>query len=319
MARILIAGCGYVGSALATQLAARGHHPLGLRRSPGAPPAGALLATVDLCDATAMRRCLATHAPFDCAVYAASPGRGLRGDPTPYRRIFLDGLGNLLDALAQHGHPPGAIFFTSSTSVYSQGEGAVVDETSPALPDGYRGETLLAAEARLRDGCSAPTVLRLAGIYGPGRTGFVTRLCQTLAPPPGAPPRYTNRIHRDDAAGALAHLIDRRIQGERLAALYLGVDDEPAAEALVQRWLAARLGISLPTRPAPDAPPPRRAAVGNKRCSNARLRASGYRFRYPSFREGYSAVLDADPGLRGGRGHGRGAHGGGTPGGATPP
>jgi hypothetical protein len=75
------------------------------------------------------------------------------------------------------------------------------------------------------------------------------------------------------------------------AEVYLGVDHDPASQCEVMTWLAGRLGVAPPRRlDAADAP---RRVRGNKRCSNARLRASGYVFRYPSFREGYGELIGA--------------------------
>jgi nucleoside-diphosphate-sugar epimerase len=100
------------------------------------------------------------------------------------------------------------------------------------------------------------------------------------------PPRYTNRIHRDDAAGALAHLLSL----PRPAPVYVGVDCEPASEAELHRWLAARVGAPPPgSRDAPE-------EGSGKRCSNRLLLASGYRFRFPTFREGYGALAGGDGG-----------------------
>jgi hypothetical protein len=100
------------------------------------------------------------------------------------------------------------------------------------------------------------------------------------------PPRHTNRIHRDDCAGVLRHLM---LLAEP-EALYVGVDCEPATEAVVYSWLAGVLGAPPPRAGTPDATgDPERG--GNKRCRNARLLASGYAFHYPTFREGYTAVL----------------------------
>ena len=133
-------------------------------------------------------------------------------------------------------------------------------------------------------------MVRFAGIYGPGR-GWMIERARAGASCTGDPPKFTNRIHRDDCAGALAHLVEL---DDRCDDVYIGVDDAPAEECEVLEWLAARLG----------APAPRRvrggeaAAQGSgKRCRNARLRASGYRFRHPTFREGYAAVL-AGEGVR---------------------
>ena len=127
------------------------------------------------------------------------------------------------------------------------------------------------------------TVVRFAGIYGPGRDWLIER-ARGGASCAGDPPKYTNRIHRDDCAGVLSHLIER----DRIDDAYIGVDDAPVEECEVLEWLAARLGAPAPRRVGAGSGP---ATASGKRCSNARLRASGYRFRYPSFREGYAAVL----------------------------
>jgi nucleoside-diphosphate-sugar epimerase len=136
--------------------------------------------------------------------------------------------------------------------------------------------------------------LRLGGIYGPGRTRLVESVRSGRAASRPGPPHFGNRIHRDDAAGALAHLTTLALAGLELESLYLGVDDEPSDEALVLRWIASQLGMpELPMRDGEAAPGARDAnrPASNKRCSNARLRATGYRFRFPTFREGYAAAI----------------------------
>jgi len=99
------------------------------------------------------------------------------------------------------------------------------------------------------------------------------------------PVLWTNRIHRDDCAGVLHHLVEL----DRPQARYIGVDCEPTPQCVVMDWLADRLGVAHPPRTGPG----ERRRGGSKRCSNARLVDSGYRFVYPTFREGYAAVLAA--------------------------
>ena len=293
-ARIGIAGCGYVGSALAQALLSRGYAVWGLRRRPESLPAGVRGLAADLSDSAALARALSgADAPgaFDVAVFAAAAGRG--GDDA-YRATYVEGLANWMAALERHA--PRHAFFTSSTSVYAQDDGSIVDERSATDSGHYTGARMIEAEAILAASAFPGTSLRLGGIYGPGRTSLLERVRsgEALLSPP--PPRYTNRIHRDDAAGALLHLIERALAGRTPDPLYLGVDDEPADQATVIRWLADRMGAPAP-RAGPDDPPRAGARPStNKRCSNARLRASGYAFRYPSFREGYGALIDAATG-----------------------
>lgn len=274
--RVLIAGCGYVGTALGLRLARAGHEVHGLRRSPGGLPDPIRPIAADLTRPAALRT---LPRALDVVVYtAAADGR----EPADYRAAYMDGLRNLLGALEARDRPPRRVLFTSSTGVYGQAGGEWVDEASPARPTRPAGAVLLEAEALLAESPLPATTVRLAGIYGPGRDRRVRLVRQGRAVCPDGPPVYTNRIHRDDCAGALHHLITLPAPEP----LYLAADREPAPLCEVYEWLAERL----------DAPPPRReqAAVrrrGNKRCRSDRLVASGYRFEYPTYREGYGAML----------------------------
>ena len=127
-------------------------------------------------------------------------------------------------------------------------------------------------------------VLRLGGIYGPGRTRLVDDVRSGRARLPIDGPNYTNRIHLEDCAGALRHLLLL----ESPAAIWLGVDHDPADRGEVLVWMADRLGVP---RPAVDDAPAERKRVGSKRCRNDRLVRSGYEFRYPTFRGGYASLL----------------------------
>jgi len=179
---------------------------------------------------------------------------------------------------------------TSSTSVYGQRRGEHIDEGSPTHPTQFRGETLLASERLLAASGLSSVVVRLGGIYGPGRTGLIDRARQgQLRPRPT--PQYTNRIHRDDAAGMLRHLLFHADP----ASLYLGVDDESADEGELFGWLAKELDVVAPSvaEEGELRGDDRRRRAGSKRCSNRGVRESGYAFRYPTFREGYGELIRA--------------------------
>ena len=117
--------------------------------------------------------------------------------------------------------------------------------------------------------------------------GSLDRVRNGEAPIPGRP-IYANRIHRDDCVGVLRHLLAL----ERPDPLYLAGDEDPAEIAEVLRWLAARLGAPQPHVDSQETGM-RYGRTSNKRVRSARLRASGYRFRFPTFREGYGALIAA--------------------------
>jgi nucleoside-diphosphate-sugar epimerase len=281
---VLIAGCGYVGGALAHRLAAGGTAVWALRRSPGPPQPGIEPVAADLTDRAGLQQALASLPPLDAVVYTAAAGG--RTDAA-YQAAYVTGVAHLLEALEALGQKPGAFLFTSSTGVYGQGDGEWVDETSPTEPPHFTGRRLLEGEALLRRADLPTTAVRFGGIYGPGRTRLIDQVrrgeARLPAVLPGEAPLYTNRIHREDCAGVLHHLLEME-PGERHD-LYLGVDDDPAPLAEVYRWLARHLGVAEP--PEGDSLGGDRRGRSNKRCSNRRLRESGYTFRYPSFREGY--------------------------------
>jgi nucleoside-diphosphate-sugar epimerase len=278
LARILIAGCGYVGTALGVELVRHEHDVWGLRRKVAALPPGIKPLEADLGLPGTLRE---LPPELEYVVYLASPSGA---DDALYRAAYADGLHNLLSALDAAGQRPRRLLFASSTAVYGQQGGEWVDETSPTEPRHFSGRRLLQAEERLAASGWAATVVRFGGIYGPRRMRLVDAVRSGRATYPPDPPRYANRIHRDDCVGVLHHLL--KLPSPE--SLYLGVDCEPVDRATLFNWLAGALGAPPPRRAhAPDT----QASRGNKRCRNERLLASGYTFRHPTFREGYSALL----------------------------
>jgi len=277
--RILIAGCGYVGCALGERLAAHGHDVVGLRRNLSALPNSIRGIAADLSDPDSLRD---LPFPFDVVFYTA--GSSGHTDEA-YRAAYVDGLRNVLGAIRAHGAPPRRVIFTSSTAVYAQTGGSWVDEDSLTEPDGFSGKRMLEAEAILRASGFETIAVRLGGIYGPGRSGLIDRVRRGEARRERDRVRYINLIHLDDIVGALMHLMNL----ERPDPVYLGVDDEPQEYNALVEWIAARIGVAPP--PFSDEPQTRGRAAHNRRCSNRRLRASGYAFAFASARQGYAGLL----------------------------
>jgi len=218
---------------------------------------------------------------IDYLVYCATP---TVRDEAGYRAAYTEGLRHVLAWTERSGQKPKRILFVSSSSVYGQQQGEWVDETSPADASGFSGQVMREAEKVALSSDVPATVVRLTGIYGPGRSDLMNRVRQGYSVAV-EPPLYGNRIHADDAAGLLAFLLQAEAGGVALGDCYIGVDDAPAPLAEVVDWMRERLGVTQWS----DEHSVRRA--GSKRCSNARAKALGWAPRYASYREGYEAML----------------------------
>lgn len=269
-----------MGSELAARRVAHGDQVWGLRRRPLSLPEGVEPFEADL----SVSRTLRDLPPnLDHVVYAVSPAGS---DDALYRAAYVEGISRLLEALDAQGQRPQRVYYLSSTSVYAQDTGEWVDESSQTDPMHFSGKRLLEGEMCL-SGCDyASTVVRLGGIYGPRRTRLLDRVRTGQAEYRKGGPFYTNRIHRDDCAGLLEHLMEL----ESPESLYLGVDTEPVEELTVLRWLAGALGVAEP-RPMASRPAKGARPRSNKRVASKRLQESGYEFEYPTFREGYSELI----------------------------
>jgi nucleoside-diphosphate-sugar epimerase len=240
-----------------------------------------------IADLTTPSSLAALERPFDWVVNCAAASGGGEAD---YRRLYLEGTRNLLNWLA--GSSLRRYVYTSSTGVYGQTDGAEVTENSAADPGTPTGQVLVETEQELRRAAEArgfpAIILRLAGIYGPGRAYWLRQFLSGEARLEGEGRRFLNMIHRDDVVGA----INAALEQGRIGDTYNVVDNHPVLQIEVFRWLASRLGRPMPPSVPEDAIVARRRGVTNKRVSNRKLQAElGWQLTYPSFREGYEAEL----------------------------
>ncbi len=265
MARALIAGYGYVGAATAARLRASGWEVEGWARSGGDRP-------VDISDRGAVA---AAASEFDVVIHCASSGGGgLEG----YRSVYLEGARNLLEVLR-----PKRFLFTSSTSVYAQKDGSWVDEESAAESAHETGRILREAEELVRQ--NGGTVLRLAGIYGPGRSALLRKFLQGEAKIDGDGGRFLNHAHRDDIAAGLVLLASNSPN----ESIYNVCDNEPLTQLATYEWLAEKFQLPLPERA--ETAGNRKRGMSNKRVSNRRLRALGWSPAFPNLETGMNAVI----------------------------
>ncbi len=286
--RVLIIGCGYVGVSLGAELVRRGHEVGGVRRSNQSAAelraAGIEPLMADLGNRESLNR-LPTG--WDWVVNAASSTGGGVAD---YREVYRNGTRHLLEWLDRSRVKK--YVYTSSTGVYGQNDGSEVTEDSPTMPETETAKILVETESILFDAVRSQgfpaVVLRVAGIYGPHRGHLFRQFLRGEARITGPGLRVLNMIHREDLSGVIVTALENGSPG----AVYNAVDDEPVCEIDFFRWLAERLGRSLPPSSAEEIPGPSKRRATNKTVRNRKLKADlGYVFKYPTFREGYEAEI----------------------------
>ncbi|MDA4827537.1 NAD-dependent dehydratase [Kocuria rhizophila] len=309
--RVLLAGCGDVGTALGLRLSDRGWSATGVRRHADRLPAPLAGVSLDLTDPGE------TRLPDVDAVVVTLTADG--HDVAGYEHTYLGGLRGLRRAL---GEQEPLVVLVSSTGVLG-GDGERVTEDTPPDPQRPTAHVLLAAEDLAAELFPDLVIVRPAGIYGPGRTSMVERVRRGA---PMAHRRVTNRIHRDDLVTVLVTLLERgTAAGERalttggggatagqrtdvpqngavaggggaasssaasrLPRLLHAVDHDAALLGDVAAHLAHRLGVPVP----PDDSGPGEGPLG-KIVVGELVHALVPReaWRYPTFREGYDALL----------------------------
>jgi len=291
--RVVILGCGYIGIELGRQLTEAGHEVVGVRRSKegceSIEEAGFEAHRADLTDPED----IAGLPAADWLVFAASSGGR---DAEAARRIYVDALGGVIEEYGERASPPDRLVYTSSTGVYGDHDGQWVDEETALEPTTDKTRVLVEAERIAREESADygidGTVARFSGLYGPDRY----RLERYIEGP--VTEGYLNMVHRADAAGAVAYLLTNDCGRDEAV---LVTDDEPVDKWTFADWLAEECGLDSPPKRTKKerltddglSAAARRRILTSKRCSNEKLRELGYSLRYPTFREGYRAAVDA--------------------------
>ena len=212
----------------------------------------------------------------DVCLYAVGYDRTARADK---RTVYVDGLRNVLMEIRQRVP---RLIFISSTSVYGQQAGEIVDESSPCEPDQENGRICCDAEEVVREFGKGAVILRLSGLYGPGR--LIARKEQLLQGTPleGSPQTWLNLIHVDDAARAFQLLTDQSASSP----LYLLSDEVPLRRGDFYGAIARHIGAPEPIFSGQEGLP-----LG-KRCDSSLIRKElNFSFQYP---DAVSAIQKMD-------------------------
>lgn len=284
--RRLIIGCGYLGRRVAQRWLDAGDDVCALTRSEANTAAFRELGIESLIGDVTQADSLNTLPECDTVLHAV----GFDRSATPSKReVYVDGLRNVLDRVAGRC---GRFLHISSTSVYGQEDGELVDEDSPCEPQHESGQICLDAErlvseAAARCDLPAATILRLSGIYGPQRLLARIEAIHEKQPLPGNPDAWLNLIHVDDAAAAVVAAAD---SAPGQVGLLLVSDDQPIRRRTYYETLARLLNVDE-VRFDEDAPA-RHTRGRGKRCCNRRLREQpGLTLQYPTIETGLPQAL----------------------------
>lgn len=271
--RVAILGAGYVGGAVATALASRGDLVWAVRRRDHPPEPGVTWLRGDVTAGAVAE----LPASLDAVVLAVAPSSALDG----YDRVYPPAARAAVTLAEASGAR--ALVYTSSTGVYGERDGGWVDETTVLRGEGPGNRALIEAEQLLlTSGRSGVTVLRVAGIYGPGRDPrarfeFAAQLAMRGE-------YWVNLAHRADIVTAIVGALDHHGPPRVLNV----ADGAPAQAADIARWLATSAGRDADALTFEGEGAPARS---NQRIATAALRATGWRPDYPSFREGFGHGL----------------------------
>jgi len=263
--KIAVLGCGYVGAEFARQARSAGHDVLGVVRSEASrDKLRAEGIAAEAFDLYAGDWALLPRS-FDAVVYAASTGGG---GPEAYALAYDTGVKRALAWAREVGAQ--AFVFTSSTGVYRQDDGRIVDEES-VVGGAPTADAILGGErAVLASGFAKARVLRFGGLYGPGRHHLVDQLRRGEHVIGGRVDHYINYLHRDDAASSILAAV---VGGPAGARVYNVGDGKPVTKEALARWIAERLGQGEPVFD-PTAPAGPRVAKGG-RTQPSRIVATG--------------------------------------------
>ncbi len=283
--RLLIVGCGYLGQTVAARAQANGDQVIALTRSSlrarEFTARGWQPVVGEICEPAT----LAGLPAVDAALLAVGYDR--QSDYSQ-EKVYVDGIRNVLQTLS--GRCPHAVYISSS-SVYGQHAGEWVDETSVCEPVQPGGQYCLQSERYLLQEWSGQgqtaNVLRLSGIYGPGRLLSRIESLQQQQALTGSAESWLNLIHVEDAAAAVQASLSGTFPGKT----WVVSDHEPVRRGDYYRFLAAAVGAPPPVFD--ESQPSRRGAGGlNKRCRSDLVQHDlELTWQYPTFREGVPHAL----------------------------
>jgi len=272
---IIFIGCGKVATGAARMLSEQNIRLRGVRRDISSLPGFMKKSAADVCNPASMEFLKSTDA--DTIVYSIA-ATGF--DEHSYTKAYVTGLQNTLRAMDMKAVK--RLIFVSSTAVYHQNDDSLVDEHSATNPERFNGKIMLEAE-QIAIETGIGTAVRFSGIYGPGRNRLIERVRNGNCTPENSV-SFTNRIHSQDCSAVIAHLITQ----PKLPSVIVASDSKPATTTEVESFIATQLNIQ---KQYADTSEKTKRIAGSKRCCNRLLLDTGFKFKYPNYRQGYKELI----------------------------
>ncbi len=283
---VLIIGCGYLGRRAAQLWTEAGSSVTALTRSADNATELRTRGVTPVMGDVMDRKSLTALPSADVLLYAVGHDRTAENSK---RDVYVDGLRIVLNEITPRTR---RLIYISSVSVYGQSDGTWVDESSPCEPTSEGGRICLDAEAVFRNQTAESHpgrshILRLAGIYGPGRLIARTEQLRNRQPLSGDPEAWLNLIHVEDAARCAVACAS----AATAANLYVVSDDRPVTRREFYSAVCRLIGAPPPEFD-PEAQGRQRSSGLNKRCCSTRMKSDLLpELNYPKISHGLSHAI----------------------------
>jgi nucleoside-diphosphate-sugar epimerase len=293
--RCLILGCGAVATRTGIILQKQGWQVHAIKRSPESLPSTFATTAMDIHQLDI--NFFADQPVFDAIIYSVTPDSR---DTDDYRNAYVDGVSHILDILKQqHSAVPKFWLHFSSSRVWGEDDGSVVNENTAASASSGAAKSLIEGESLIQQSSLAHCILRFSGIYGKTESSLSKRLhawADSELNTTAARQKWSNRIHVEDAAGFAAFILQRQFTTGTSYSLYAVTDNEPTQAIELQHWARNILSktplksTSLFEVLTTDTPESNSFQGRHKRIDNTRLSKSGYQLIYPNLSTGYAQI-----------------------------
>ena len=275
--KILWLGCGDIGNRFGKYVR-DSHQCFGVRRQIANVQLPLIPIFADILDRENMHSVMSND--FDVVIVTLTPDEY---SPSGYWTTYFEGASSIKSALDNALKKPKLVIWVSSTRVYRDSNEDTVDESTPLVNSDEYVKALICAENKINSYDGKTVIIRFSGIYGERRCHLLHSVLNGFGGSLSSD-TWTNRIHIEDCVRFIAFLVDRYVDGSVLENLYIGTDNVPVKQTDIRFWLAKKLNVTLDKKI--------EGSHEGYRLKNNLLLGTGFRLKYPSYKEGYENIIE---------------------------